>query len=85
MDDATAMNKQIDDEIMNLCVQGIDFPDSYGKFIDIILLVHYKCHKCLKIKLHTLNFSFYAFHIGFIIIILTTCITFLQNPLFVVI
>jgi serine/threonine-protein kinase SRPK1 len=31
MDDATAMNKQIDDEIMNLCVQGIDFPDSYGK------------------------------------------------------
>lgn len=30
IDNAATMNKKMDDEIMNLKVQGLDFPDSYG-------------------------------------------------------
>lgn len=31
IDNAAAMNQQIDDEIASLKVQGVEFPDSYGK------------------------------------------------------
>lgn len=30
IDNAAAMNQQIDDEIASLKVQGVEFPDSYG-------------------------------------------------------
>lgn len=30
IDNAAAMNQQIDDEITSLKVQGMEFPDSYG-------------------------------------------------------
>ena len=33
MDNAAAMNQKIDDEITNLKVQGMEFPDSYGSNI----------------------------------------------------
>lgn len=33
IDNAAAMNQQIDDEITNLQVQGMEFPDSYGNNI----------------------------------------------------
>lgn len=32
IDNAAAMNQQMDDEITSLKVQGMEFPDSYGKF-----------------------------------------------------
>lgn len=32
IDNAAAMNQQIDDEIASLKVQGVEFPDSYGEF-----------------------------------------------------
>lgn len=32
IDNAAVMNQQIDDEITSLKVQGMEFPDSYGKF-----------------------------------------------------
>lgn len=31
IDNAAAMNQQIDDEIASLKVQGVEFPDSYGE------------------------------------------------------
>lgn len=36
MDNAAAVNQQIDDEIMSLYSRGYEFPDSYGK--------HYNLH-----------------------------------------
>jgi serine/threonine protein kinase len=33
MDNAATMNQQIDDEIMNLCLKGFEFPDSYGELV----------------------------------------------------
>lgn len=32
IDNAAAMNQQMDDEIASLKVQGMEFPDSYGTF-----------------------------------------------------
>lgn len=39
IDNAAAMNQQMDDEITSLKVQGMEFPDSYGKrTLDLIVL-----------------------------------------------
>lgn len=37
IDNAAAMNQQMDDEIASLKVQGMEFPDSYGIFSHIKL------------------------------------------------
>lgn len=50
IDNAAAMNQQIDDEIASLKVQGVEFPDSYG-------IAEHNCNPQFEMTFYTLRFQ----------------------------